>query len=557
MVKKNYQSLIKSNTPKYISFFALATSLIITPNFNKESITIPKLVLLSALGSYLLPCLFNCIKYLYNSRAGRILVYLQLLTIMQLIIVLIVSTAPLEQQFFGRSGRSMGLITHISLTIVLISAARYYHLSNIKILIRSFSLSTIVVAAYSIMQSFKVDFVNWDSRTNQVIGTLGNPNFVSALIAASAVSIIVNFTKRNILMVATIILLTIFAIHRTESIQGFIVLFISFAGFSISLVHFYYKKFLVPAFLLLLFFSIILISSSLGHGPFARYLYKVSIQSRGDFWRSGFSMANDNPLFGVGIDAFGDRYLEYRDQIAANHTFAEFSDSAHNYFLDYAAQGGYLLAALYFFTIFLVFFSFINVQRKADFFSKELVAIFCSWLALQSSFLISPMSIPLMLWSIILAGAIIGISISFNFKESIETIKVYDKLDSNLKPFKTISVFLMMILVFPLFNTDRLYLKSLKESNGDLGIKVVEMFPRSVNRYFTVGKLLWESGENQFSLQVARSSVKFNDNSINSWGLILINPLASYEERVQAKKRILELDPYNKEVPDYVISASN
>jgi hypothetical protein len=114
-----------------------------------------------------------------------------------------------------------------------------------------------------------------------------------------------------------------------------------------------------------------------------------------------------------------------------------------------------------------------------------------------------------------------------------------------------------MILVFPLFNTDRLYLKSLKESNGDLGIKVVEMFPRSVNRYFTVGKLLWESGENQFSLQVARSSVKFNDNSINSWGLILINPLASYEERVQAKKRILELDPYNKEVPDYVISASN
>jgi hypothetical protein len=114
-----------------------------------------------------------------------------------------------------------------------------------------------------------------------------------------------------------------------------------------------------------------------------------------------------------------------------------------------------------------------------------------------------------------------------------------------------------MILVFPLFNTDRIFLKSLNESNGNLGIKVVDMFPRSVSRYFTVGKLFWESEQNQYSLQVARSAVKFNYDSINSWGLILINPLASYEERVQAKKRILELDPYNKEVPNYVISNSN
>jgi O-antigen ligase len=335
------------------------------------------------------------------------------------------------------------------------------------------------------------------------------------------------------------------------------VLFISLAGFSIVLVHFYYKKFVIPLVLSLLSISIILINSSLGHGPFSKYLYKASVESRGDFWRSAFSMANDNPLFGVGLDTFGDRYLEYRDQVAANHTFAEFTDSAHNYFLDYAAQGGYPLAVLYLITTFLVVFSFVNVQRKSHFFHKELVAIFCAWLALQSSFLISPMSIPLMLWSTIFAGAIIGISGGFNSKDSTNSVEVFHKLDYNIKPLRTISVFLAMILVFPLFNTDRIFLKSLNESNGNLGIKVVDMFPRSVSRYFTVGKLFWESEQNQYSLQVARSAVKFNYDSINSWGLILINPLASYEERVQAKKRILELDPYNKEVPDYVISTSN
>ena len=317
----------------------------------------------------------------------------------------------------------------------------------------------------------------------------------------------------------------------------------------------YLKKLLIPLVLFLVFITTIIINASLGHGPFSKYLYKASVESRGDFWRSAFSMANENPFFGVGLDTFGDRYLEYRDQVAANHSFAEFTDSAHNYFLDYAAQGGYLLALLYLITTILVVFSFINIQRKSRVFHKELVAIFCAWLALQSSFLISPMSIPLMLWSTIFAGAIIGISGSFNLNDLTQTIEASHRLESNIKPLRTI--FLTMILVFPLFNTDRTFLKSLNNSDGDLGIKVVEMFPRSVSRYFTVGKLFWESGQNQASLQVARSAVKFNYNSINSWGLILVNPAASYEERVQAKKRILELDPYNKEVPDFVISTTN
>jgi hypothetical protein len=84
-------------------------------------------------------------------------------------------------------------------------------------------------------------------------------------------------------------------------------------------------------------------------------------------------------------------------------------------------------------------------------------------------------------------------------------------------------------------------------------IKVVEKFPRSTTRYTTVARLLLESGENKYALDVARSTLNFNKNTVAAWGIIMVNPLAPYEERVTAKQEILRLDPLNKEVPVYEI----
>ena len=55
------------------------------------------------------------------------------------------------------------------------------------------------------------------------------------------------------------------------------------------------------------------------------------------------------------------------------------------------------------------------------------------------------------------------------------------------------------------------------------------------------------------ALDLARSAVEFNPNSAILWALVLMNPSATFDERVKAKAEILKLDPLNKEVINYEI----
>jgi hypothetical protein len=74
------------------------------------------------------------------------------------------------------------------------------------------------------------------------------------------------------------------------------------------------------------------------------------------------------------------------------------------------------------------------------------------------------------------------------------------------------------------------------------------MYPQSVVRYQRIGIKLLESNLPQQALDLGRSAVKFNPNSVSSWALILANGAAPIEERELAQREILRLDPFNSEI---------
>jgi len=531
-----------------ILIYSCITTIAITPWINKDSMIIPKLIMIFSCALYLLPKIIYVFPYILKDTKLKILMLIIILIIIQIITSVILSDAPFEQQFFGRTGRGLGVITLVSLMIVIFASAIFIRIGKLKLLIFGLVVSCLLSSIYSLFQSFGVDFLKWESRTNGVIGTLGNPNFQSAFAALGLIPTAIFFSNLKYKWLGSVffVLLLVAVIVKTQSTQGYISALISV--FLYMIIYYWYKNKTFSLLLLVAFFSsgFIAILGMLNKGPLNYFLYKTSVQSRGDFWRSAFQASNDHPFFGVGIDSFGDSYLKYRDPIALSHPWAEYTDNAHNFFLDYAVTAGYPMAILQLSLVVFAFICFLQILRKQTSFDGTLTAVFIAWIVFQIQSFISPGNLAMMFWNAILTGTLIGSSILIQLPEE-------KKLLTKTRIQSIFLVFAGFLIVYPLFNTDSLQMRAMETGDGDLAISAAKRYPESVLRYQVITRELLNSNLLPQALDLARSAVEFNRNSPNLWALIVINPVAPKNEREAAKYEILKLDPLNKEVINYEI----
>ena len=531
-----------------ILYFAVMVTLALTPMFNSDSLIIPKLVLLSALGMFMLPKVLENSKYIYHNKKLRLLFILSIMFVLQMILIMLTSNTPFEQQFFGRTGRGLGFITYFSLIVILLSSAIFIKKAGLNKLLFWLVICSGVTSLYSLMQRFGLDVFEWETKTNGIIGTLGNPNFQGSFAAMALIPALVYFwsprtSRVYSLSFSLILIITIFVCQST---QGYIT---ALASISIYLlIYAWYKgKPLFYSLLILVFIGgLVALAGMLDKGPLATYLYKISVQSRGEMWRTAFNAANNNPFLGTGLDSFGDFSLFYRDQKSANGV-AEFTDNAHNFFLQFAATGGYTLSLVYLAIILLSLYSFIKLQREKNSFDKNLAAVFSAWLCFQLQSIISPASISTLTWNFIICGSLIGLSA----KNSTLNESKFLKPKYLTKVFSYSFILLSVVITYPLFNSDRLALKSIRTGDGNLAIVAAKSYPESVIRYSRIGITLLNSGLYPQALDVARSAVSFNPNAVSAWILILVNESAPIAERQKAKDEILRLDPFNKEVKQF------
>ena len=537
-----------------VILFSVLVTLIISSWVNKDSMIIPKIVILFVCASYLLPKILYSIPDVIQFNKIKLLLIIVALIIIQIIVVTIISKAPIEQQFFGRTGRGLGIITAVSLLSVMLASAIFIKREKIKLLLIGLVVSCLISSIYSIFQSFGIDFLMWESKTNGVIGTLGNPNFQASFAALALIPTVVVFWNLKYKYFGSIFFTSVllWTIYRTQSTQGFVAATVAVLLFTIAIFYQRYKLMSYLLSLVLLFSGVVAILGMLNRGPLNSYLYKVSVQSRGDFWRSAFATVNDHPFFGIGIDSFGDSYLKYRDQIAISHPWAEYTDNAHNFFLEYAATAGYPMAILHLSLIVLTLLCFIQTQRKMQRIDLNLLAVFISWVVFQLQSVISPGNLSMMMWNSILTGTLIGVSVlTINNLEELVPLKKQIVTKTKIQSFSF--VIAALFIIYPLYNTDHQQMKAMNTGNGDLAISAAKQYPESVLRYQIITRELLNSNLPTQALDLARSAVRFNPNSANLWALIVINPTAPLAERVEAKAEILKLDPLNKEVKDYVI----
>jgi O-antigen ligase len=538
--------MLKTKPEQLVVYVATIISLVFTP-INFDALIIPKVALLFALALFILPNLITHIKKFFPDVRLVLLLIISSATIFQMILVMLLSESPFEQEFFGRTGRGLGFSTFFSIVILILCMAIFSKINDSNFIIFWLSFSGLISSLYALTQRFGFDIFNWESRTNGIIGTLGNPNFQSSFTAMTLIPILVYSFSKSIKYVAIPVNILIFisTLYFTQSTQGYVAF--SAAVLIFLLLFTWYGKRLLffPLLLSGVLVGVIAIAGMLNKGLLAYYLYKPSVQSRGDFWRSAFKTANANPVFGTGIDSFGDSFLIYRDR-----SKIEMTDNAHNYFLEFAATGGYTLAILNLLIIFLTLYSFISLQKKLGKFDAKLSSIFCAWIVFQMQSLISPGTITLIVWGAILSGYLIG----SNVRYVIDQDNIKEKESKPKFITQTASVCLLIVgllIMFPLYKTDRDLKKGLALKNGDMVMNALTAYPESSVKYNVFTQEFLKSNLFPQAVDLGRKAISFNPNAVSAWALIFVNPQAPLEERTRARSEILRLDPLNTEVFKY------
>jgi O-antigen ligase len=320
--------------------------------------------------------------------------------------------------FFGEYQRKTGYLTYTSFIFLFIAATYLQSHGKLDLLDRVSILLGFSEGAYGLLQHYGKDFVNWNNPYNSVLGSLGNPDFASALMA---IFIVLNFgivIKKDKAIwercFAIINVVTLFsAVCFSQARQG---LLVSVLGISFIILTLVYQKSKIN-FLILFVFSFCLVIpvffGILGKGPLSKYFYKNSISLRGDYWRAGLNMFLKSPTFGVGLDRYGANFRTFRDIKQYQRGGATLAaNAAHSVPIQLIATGGILVFLAYVsLTSFIAWRALVALKKSKGTFQITTATVVGAWIAYELQSLISIDNIGIAIWGYLLGGTVVGISI--------------------------------------------------------------------------------------------------------------------------------------------------
>jgi O-antigen ligase len=547
---------VEATLGKIVAWALVAVTLLVTPLWALDPINPIKMLAVSTCGFMGLGVLLANQKVL---QLGRFKVPLILTSafIGWLIVVFLLSTGEKLQQLFGTNGRNTGLITYLAFSVLFVVSM----IASSTELLKRFLVAVLIVGVaslgYGAVQAAGADPFDWVSQYSAVFGFLGNPNFQSSLlgILGSVVfSQLLSSSVKNQFKAAYLayLLLTVYIIRETVSTQGYLVLAI---GSAITLSVFVYQKNRALGYSCIgvLFVGFIgVLTGTLNKGPLASFLYQDSVTYRGDYWRAGWKMTLDNPIFGVGLDSYGDWYRRSRTIEATLRRGPDVtSNAAHNVFLDISAYGGFPLLLIYMALMILVAISAVKVLKRSQDFNAGFVGLVAGWVAFQAQSIISINQIGLALWGWVLSGLIIGYEINTRADTS-GTEKRTGKSATKVgrtSAGTTVAMFIGLIVGtlvgMPPYLASAKYASALETSNPTVIQEAAYIWPLDPSRMIQISMTLNENKLEANGLQVALDAVeKFPDN-YGVWGALSTMYNASAEQKAEALAQMKRLDPLN------------
>lgn len=481
------------------------------------------------------------------------------------------SKAPLSQSWYGVYGRNNGFALYLFLVMIFFAITLGANVQNDYNVVFSICLAGIVNLVYCLWVIGFGDFLSWTNPYGNILGTLGNPNFIGSFLGifgSVLVSLIIHFRKQlnYTLFLIFIYLVNAFVIFESKAIQGRILLFF---GLGLNILLFLIsevKKRIITLTYLGGFLTVSLLAAlgALQKGPLTKYIYKNSVSLRGEYWNAGINIGNANPWHGVGFDSYGDYYRQSRRASALVRPGVEtVSNTAHNVFIDLFAFGGYPLLITYCFLNIIVLISIIHQTLRLKKFEFTFAGISVAWVGYQLQSIISINQIGLAVWGWVFGAVILSRQYSeSSLEQKYEKDSKFKKMkDKSLQNDSLIGIgtrVMLGLLVGALISSPPLSAdvkwRSAQLTSDAIRIedtlKPTYINPPNTFKYLNVVGALEESGLHDMAYKNAIKAVEFNPHSYESWRLLVLLKNTPDSEKQIALQKMKKLDPKNPKILD-------
>ena len=540
----------------YVLGTSIAVSLFISPGNSIDPMNLPKLVLLSILGFLAGGFALARVDF-FKDRRSRLFLVLTSLFLFQLLIVFLFDNRDFAFKFYGTSSRNTGTLAYTALALLMLAGT----VSASGRVLQRYSISLVAVGCilslYGILQSRGVDFYEFDNAyATNVFGTFGNPNFQSAFmgITGSVALTWVCFSRAKLVIKLGLIVFVGLALYNIflSSEQGYLTLL---AGFTSAVVIFFLsKKQRILGYSVLGFGGIaglLVIVGIFNKGPLAEVIYKSSLQARSFYWEAAVRMMIDHPLFGVGMDGFGDWYRRSRTQEIADFNVGIAADTAHNIPLDIGSGGGIPLLLIYLALVGLALISIIKILKRTTNFDLVFTSVAAAWFAYQAQSLISINQIGIGVWGWSLTGLLIGYELHTRSPERDNQPKVQRKIikKQQISALAVVTSFIFggigLAAAIPPYSAADKFYKALQSGDAEVIQPAAYLQPNDRARYLYVTKIMIDNKLDNRAIKVLSDATRIYPDSFDLWQMWSTVPTATPNQIARAKSEMRRLDPFN------------
>ena len=508
-------------------------------------------------------------KGLIHLKPHRLALVLIGLFLLASIASLVASKAPLSQSVYGVYGRNNGFLLYILLILVFVSTLTIQNSNVFKYLLGALFFAGSVNVAYALWVMAFGDFIGWNNIYGNLLGTLGNPNFIGSFFGMFSALLFTYFFNPESswkIRVASIglLVLTFIGIIESNAVQGK-VLFVAALGITL---FFYIRsrvQFVVTDLSYIFLASVgflLALFGTLQKGPLAGVLYKETVSLRGQYWHAGWTTGSQNPWFGAGFDSYGDWYRRSRRESALTLPGIDtVTNTAHNVYLDIFAFGGWPLLCGYIAINLLVIVTILRVTIKSRRFNPIFVSLTTVWVCYQLQSIISINQIGLAIWGWIFGAAIIAFGINEKKQDQKDQALSTGKQRNRTKnqnepvfsPHLVAGLFsvLGLILSVPPLSADIKW-RAAQVSQDVVKVEATlqgsYLNPHSTYRYINTVGVFESNGLFELAHKYALIAVEYNPESFESWRNLSLLKLATQAEKDIAFQNMKRLDPFNQTI---------